>query len=167
MTISSFAADPPSGLTMSPWRRCKLIRNPGWFGEHGIPVKNGWPSSTTRTPSVTAASRASSVDLAVCCGRVVMLSLLGQWRGGGGSSGEGEHDAGAFHHGGVDEPAVRIEKGDLATGACLVGSLQDGLCRAQLVLGRLKDLVHDGHLPRVHDRPAYEPGVPSDFGGPA
>ena len=43
VTMISFAAEPPSGRTMSPCRRISVIRNPGWFGEHGIPVKNGWP----------------------------------------------------------------------------------------------------------------------------
>ena len=61
VTMISFAAEPPSARTMSPCRRISVIRNPGWFGEHGIPVKNGWPSSTRRTPALTASSSGSDV----------------------------------------------------------------------------------------------------------
>ncbi len=43
---------------MSPWRRMSVIRNPGWFGEQGMPVNSGWPSSMVRRPPATASSRA-------------------------------------------------------------------------------------------------------------
>jgi hypothetical protein len=45
----------------------RVIRNPGWFGEHGMPVNSGCPSSTVRVPAVTASIRAR-VPVAVVIG---------------------------------------------------------------------------------------------------
>src|SRR4051812_40735898 len=95
----SLEAEPPSGRTMSPCRRIRVIRKPGWLGEQGIPVKKGWPSSISRTPPRTAARRGSVV--AVDVSSVVMSGLLDgdRWLEQGSSAGTGaiEHDAGTGH----------------------------------------------------------------------
>ena len=83
VTMISLAAEPPSGRTMSPCRRISVIRKPGWLGEHGIPVKNGWPSSISRTPP--RYGREEGVRRRGAMSRSVVMSALldgDRWLGG-------------------------------------------------------------------------------------
>ena len=61
VTMISLAAEPPSGRTMSPWRRTNDIWNGGWLADCGIPRRIGCARSTTRAPASAPAISAVPV----------------------------------------------------------------------------------------------------------